>query len=355
MLRSVCLLICVLIAHFAFGAEDVFFEKVHGPELPGTYKHPASITELDNGDLLICYYGGGGEYEDDSKVWGTRKKKGEDAWGPPIVFADTPFRGEGNPIIWQAPDGVVWLFYVQRYGDTWSEARIKAKLSYDGAQTWSDSFMVAFDMGMMARGLPIVLNDGDYLLPVYHETGDDREKMPNDTASMFLRYSPKTHAFTPTNKIFSRMGNLQPEAVQIDDDYLIAYCRRAGDYDPRTDGWAVRSESRDGGRTWSKGEDSLFPNPNSALGFIKLRSGNLLMVYNDNMNDRMPLSVAISTDNDKTWGYKRDIGTDKNTYAYPMPIQTQDGKIHIVFTTDGRKQVMHAVLDESAILSYPVK
>ena len=35
--------------------------------------------------------------------------------------------------------------------------------------------MIAFEEGMMVRGHPIVLADGDYLLPVYHETGEDRD------------------------------------------------------------------------------------------------------------------------------------------------------------------------------------
>jgi hypothetical protein len=35
-------------------AGEVRIEKVFGPEAPGPYKHPASITELDNGDLYLA-------------------------------------------------------------------------------------------------------------------------------------------------------------------------------------------------------------------------------------------------------------------------------------------------------------
>ena len=68
------------------------------------------------------------------------------------MIADTPDRGEGNPVVWQAPDGVVWLFYVNRYDETWSSSRIKAKISRDGAVTWSDSFMLTFEPGAMVAG-----------------------------------------------------------------------------------------------------------------------------------------------------------------------------------------------------------
>jgi hypothetical protein len=35
-------------------------------------------------------------------------------------------------------------------------------------------------------------------------------------------------------------------------------------------------------------------NPNAAVDFVKLRGGNLLLVFNDNMNHRTLLSVALS-------------------------------------------------------------
>ncbi|MBI4559430.1 MAG: exo-alpha-sialidase [Candidatus Hydrogenedentes bacterium] len=336
----------------AWSQTDIVTTKVIGPEFPGKYKHPASFTELQNGDLYLAYYGGGGEYEDDSKVWGMRLRKGSKKWTKPVIIADTPFLSEGNPVVWQAPDGLVWLFYVQRYGETWSDSRIKAKISKDGAHTWSDSMMIAFDNGMMVRGHPIVLNNGDYLLGVYHETGRDRENVGKDTTSVFLRYNKQTHEWVETDRCYSRLGNLQPAPAQIDDNYLIAYARRGGGYDPIPDGWIVRMESRDGGNTWSNGADSQFPNPNAAVEFKKLKNGHLILVYNDSMSDRTPLTVSISTDNDTTWPYKRNIGEGDHDFAYPVAIQTQDEKIHVIYTRDGRSTIMHAVFDEQAIMNY---
>ncbi len=161
----------------------------------------------------------------------------------------------------------------------------------------------------------------------------------------------KTGDWIETNRVKSRIGNLQPSVVQITDDYLIAYSRRGGGYDGQEDGWLVRSESRDGGYTWSEGQDSQFPNPNSAADFIKLQNGHLLLVYNDSKLDRMPLTVSISTDNDKTYPYKRNIVEKKgDTAAYPFAIQTKDGKIHVLYTSAGRSVINHAVFDETAIM-----
>lgn len=344
------LIICLLGSLFPMAtAGDIQTERIFGPEAPGPYKHPASVTALDNGDLYLVYYGGDGEYATNTAVYGSRLKKGETTWSPPAVIADTPHRSEGNGVVWQAPDGVVWLYYVVRYGDTWSSSRIQAKLSRDRGQTWTDPIIVAWQEGMMVRGRPIALADGDYLLPIYHETGMNREWVGADTESLFLRYSPKTHQFTESSRIRSRLGNLQPSVVQLDDKHLIAYCRRGGDYEPRADGFVVRSESLDGGHTWSEGQDSQFPNPNAAIDFIKLQNGHLLLVYNNSISDRTPLTVAISQDADKTWPWRRDIATGDFDYAYPTAIQTADGKIHIVYTSHERTVINRAVFDEDAI------
>ncbi len=147
----------------------------------------------------------------------------------------------------------------------------------------------------------------------------------------------------------SKKGNIQPAAAEIAPGHLIAYCRRGGGYGPVKDGYVIRAESRDGGKTWTEGKDSQFPNPNAAVDFIKLQSGKLFLVYNNSMEDRTPLTVALSADQDKTWPWKRDVGTGKDGFAYPVAIQTKDGKIHLVYTTKGRTVIVHAVLDEGWI------
>jgi predicted neuraminidase len=349
----VTFLLCLISIPALAESYNIETYRVFGPEHPGRYKHPASITQLANGDLYIAYYGGSGEYGDDTAVYGGRLRVDHTQWTEPKIIANTPDRGEGNPVVWQAPDGRVWLFYVNRYGETWCNARVKVKISNDGARTWSDSFMLNFEEGSMVRGQPIVLNNGDYLLPMYHETGDDREKSAATTCSYFLRYNPKTKVWTETSRIKSPNGNLQAQVAQLTDDYLVAYIRRGGDFLPTEHGYTLRSESRDGGYTWSDAVETKFLNPNSAVDFIKLQNGHLLLVYNDNMNDRTPLTVAISTDGDKTYPHKRNIAGGDNTFAYPYAIQSRDGKIHIVYTTNRRTTIMHAVFDEYAIIGSP--
>ena len=203
----------------------------------------------------------------------------------------------------------------------------------------------------MVRNRPIVLADGCYLLPVYHETGNDIEVVGADSTSLFLRYDPKTHQWSESNRIGYRLGCLQPAVAALSDEHLVCYCRRGGGYGPRSDGYLVRSESTDGGRTWAPGKDSQFPNPNSAVDFIKLANGHLLLVYNDSMVDRTPLSLAVSTDGDKTYPHRRNLMTGDDDFAYPIALQGKDGKIYVVFTSQERTQINLAVLDEAWVLA----
>jgi predicted neuraminidase len=345
-------LLCALSLCVPAAARAITIQRVFGTEVKtGDYKHPSCIEQIANGDLYLAFYGGAGEYADSTVVYGSRKPAGANEWTTPQVIASNPIRSLGNPVIWQAPDGIVWFFYVTRFGETWSTSRIKAKISRDGAQTWSESFLVTLDEGTMVRGQPIALNNGDYLLPIYHETGADTELTGADTTSRFLRKRPGSMEWLPSGTIHSDKGNLQPAVVQLTDDHLLAMCRRAGDYLPTTKGWIVRSESHDGGFTWSNGEDSEFPNPNSAIDLKRLRNGHLLLVYNDSMSDRSPLTMAISMDQGKTFPYRRNLAEGEGSFSYPTAIQAADGKLHIAFTSDERTVVNHAVLTEEEILN----
>jgi hypothetical protein len=88
--------------------------------------------------------------------------------------------------------------------------------------------------------------------------------------------------------------------------------------------------------------------------FIKLHNGHLLLAFNDtNVGDRMPLTAAISIDNDRSYPHRRNIvNKPGDTAAYPVAIQTRDGKIHVVYTSQERQVVNRAVFEEGAILDH---
>jgi hypothetical protein len=118
----------------------------------------------------------------------------------------------------------------------------------------------------------------------------------------------------------------------------------------------VYSESRDGGKTWTPGKDAPFPNPNAAIDFLKLQSGNLLLIYNNSMKARTPLTAALSTDGGKTFPYRRNLMEGPGDFAYPYAVQTRDGQLHLIFTSQRRTVINRATFTERWLLdAQPVK
>ena len=231
--------------------------------------------QLVNGDLFRLV-GGDGEYAANTGVYGTRLAAryagsvNAGAWSSRCC-RPRPFRAVGNPVVWQVPPGrqtgLVLALYVVRFGETWIDGRIAAKVSSDGARTWSDTSLLTLERGTLVRGKPIVLRDGRYLLPVYREAGEDREFVGEDTASFCLFYDPAKREWTRGGDIVSRLGNLQPAPAEVAPGRLIAFCRRGGGYGDRPDAWMVYAESSDAGLTWSAGHELVnrFPNPNAVI------------------------------------------------------------------------------------------
>ena len=84
---------------------------------------------MASGDLYLVYYGGADEYAIKTGVYGARLTVRPRRVVAPKLIASDPFRSVGNGVVWQAPDGVVWLFYVVRWGPTWSTSRIQEDLA----------------------------------------------------------------------------------------------------------------------------------------------------------------------------------------------------------------------------------
>lgn len=348
-LSIAAVVVLVVAASVPARAGELVVERVFGPEIrTGPYKHPACLTELDGGGLLLVYYGGTGEYATDTAVYASLRKPSDTAWPAPAPIARDPFRSVGNAVVWQAPDSVVWLFYVVRDGTTWSTSRVQFKVSRDGAKSWSDASVLSNETGTMVRNRPIVLSDGRYLLPAYHETGQDPESVGADSTSVFFGFDPKRpeRGWERLGSVRSPRGNIQPAPAEVAPGRLVAYCRRGGDYAPTTRGFIVRAESRDGGKTWTEGVDSAFPNPNAAVDFLRLASGSLLLVYNDAFAGRTPLAVALSTDGDQSYPRRRNLAEGPGDFGYPQALQARDGRIHVVYTSEKRTVVNHAVFDE---------
>ncbi len=135
-------------------------------------------------------------------------------------------------------------------------------------------------------------------------------------------------------------GVIQPSVVDAGGGRLLAYMRTGG-----LGGLIWRSESRDGGRTWSDTVPTPLPNPNAACDAVTTPEGSIVLAFNNTPSGRTPLNVALSDDGGMTWPRCRALETGAGEYSYPAIIGTADGLFHVVYTYR-RTHIKHVVFNE---------
>ena len=141
-------------------------------------------------------------------------------------------------------------------------------------------------------------------------------------------------------------GVSQPSVFERRDGTLVAYMRDA------SPAQRIRmSESSDGGITWSAVLNTTFANPGSGLEVLRLKSGNIALVYNDCANaPRNSLAVSLSDDEGRSWKWTRHLERVEGSgrFDYPSIIQTQGGKLHATYSYNVRT-IKHVVFSEEWI------
>jgi sialidase-1 len=131
-------------------------------------------------------------------------------------------------------------------------------------------------------------------------------------------------------------GAHEPTIVERRDGSLLCFLRTT-----TTRLW--RTESIDGGRTWSKPEATDFEAPDSEALLTRIpASGDLLLVWNNVASEsnwpRTPLTAAISSDEGETW---RTVGNleDRPGFdaAYPAVYFHQDEAILTWYSRDNER------------------
>jgi len=315
--------------------------------------HASTIVELQNGDLLAAWFGGKYEGHPDVKIWSSRKKKGSDEWSAPVVIADGTFEPGSelariagiededkgrkacyNPVLYQMPDGEVWLFYkIGRFVQDWTGWMVR---SADNGHTWSkkealpEGFLgpVKNKPELIGRRLlcPTSTEKGGW--KIHFEVYDLDTKQWSYIGPVEAKQAEKTYQ----QGTLSPIGCIQPSILHLADGRLQVLCRTQN-------GRLATSFSSDEGKTWSLVELTSLPNNNSGTDAVTLKDGRHLLVYNptatqpgDHRAPRTPLCVAISDDG-KSW---KNVLTLEDSpiseYSYPAIIQGRNGDVYITYT-----------------------
>ncbi|WP_068504137.1 sialidase family protein [Paenibacillus kribbensis] len=359
--------------------------------------HAANLLPLDNGDLLCVWFAGTQEGIPDISIYLSRLNKGAEEWTEPVKLSDDPTRSEQNPVLFSAPDGKLWLLYTAQKSGNQDTAIIRYRISEDEGYTWGDIGTLFDTPGTFIRQPITVLDNGDWLLPIWYCYTNPGEKWTGNKDVSAVKISSDQGRTWIEVSVPDSLGCVHMNIEKLDDGRLIALFRsRWADY-------IYQSESVDHGRTWSSPQPTSLPNNNSSIQFTKLDNGHLALVFNnisanesmerraslyDEIEDeeeeavvepvtvpaaeerqafwgapRAPMTVAISKDNGLTWSEVKNIEVGdgyamtnnsreklNREYSYPSIKQSKDGKIHIAFTYF-RQAIKYVVITEPFVES----
>lgn len=264
--------------------------------------HAASIAALPDGRLFSTWFGGSREGATDVKVYGAFFDPAAGRWGEQLTLA-TPaqtsrdlgrlVRKMGNPVAFMVPSGELWVVYVSVTLGGWATSHLNLIRSADMGRSWMPATRLVaspfFNLSTLAKGFPVFFDNGDIGLPVYHE-------MAGKFGELLV--------LTPEGRVRRKQRldhgdrSLQPVILVKDAQHAVVLQRFAGETKPPR---AWRSETRDGGRTWSAVEASDLANPNSALAALALEDGRLIAVANDTEDERLRLTLLVSEDDGRHW------------------------------------------------------
>ncbi len=380
---SVLLPLCAGFAQISLEGEFIFQpdKAKHG------HTHASSVVECPNGSLLACWYEGKSDRSTDVHIQAARLLKGHTTWSQDFLLADTPMLSDNNPCLFIDHKDRLWLFYYTLLGspeEAWDTAFLRYKISTHYQDTsapivWdvqndlpvkptdldetverlcqqalqaskASSRVVrqcdilrtklkdqlARKLGWTTRAKPVRLSTGAILLPMASEI----------FGIAMMAITPDGGRTWTFSKPPLGYGIEQPTVFEKTDGTLIAYFR-----DSSPAHRIRRSESHDHGLTWSPVVSTEFPNPGSGIEVLRLADGNIVLVYNDCVDDpRNSLVVSMSDDEGETWKWTRHIEQveGEGRFDYPSVIQSHDGRLHVTFSYN-LKTIKHVSFTEDWI------
>lgn len=353
---------------------------------PTVQNHAAFLARLDDGALVCAWFGGSLEGKSDICIYAALLDEGAEAWSAPRRLTDDPDRSEQNPVVFTAPDGGMWLFNTAQPAGNQDEARVLVRpLTRDGDGLAAGP---ARDMGLppgtFVRAAVQVRDDGVWMLPLFlcNSRPGQRWTGAFDTAAMGV--STDAGQTWVVEDVPNSPGSVHMTPVPLEGSRMAAFYRR------RQADAVHRSESADGGRTWSAPAPTDVPNNNSSIAAARLNDGRIALLCNpvsaatsddrraslydelgeddDRQNasggcnpvwgvPRAPLSLCLSRDGGRSFPVRRVIEDGSGAclsndsldgrnqeLSYPALLPRSDGGLDIAFTLH-RRAIKHVRLD----------
>lgn len=300
---------------------------VFGRGRPFPQCHASTVVEGPDGNPIVAWFGGTEEGDPDVGIWSS--SYAEEKWSDPVQVAKINPTEHWNPVLFRdEKDGFHLYFKTDPEIPFW---RTFVMESADG-KAWGEAReLVPGDKGGRGpvRSKPIILSDGAWLAPssTEHDGWNAFVDRSEDGGKTWTRSAD----FEIDRTKFEGKGIIQPTLWESEPGKVHAMLRS-------TCKKILRTDSEDGGKTWSPVYDTGLPNNNSGIDAVRLQDGRLLLVYNvsaGNWSSRTPIDLAVSEDNGKTWKTIAHLDADpdpRSEFSYPAIIQKKNGDVVITYT-----------------------
>ena len=318
---------CLISSAFAYKTDWVVPSGKH------RVTHGSSLVMLPEGKMLSCYFAGKEEAAFDIQILCSRFANGK--WGDEKVVVDRQERSMwsswnstiGNSVLHYDRHGRLWIFYVAVPFGGWIASGVHYKVSLDEGETWSRGRRLTRGLGKLARNKLLELEDGSFLLPLYHEfkntQGTIYHLFPNDPPRNFIgRWSWKR---IPGNK------HIQPTIIQEPGTTKVHIYMR--NMNRKRTVYSSMDLADLPKLVYEKPREIELKNPSSSLDTIMYKDY-LLVVYNRTEKDRNILSLAYSKDFinfTPIFDFENDPDTN-NKYAYPTLVKGENGEFHLAYS-----------------------
>jgi len=313
-----------------------------------TAEHPrhdvAAMVELSDGRLLLAWmeYEGGdlaGHDHAPCNIASMISGDGGRTWGDRRILVERDPRDVNVyfPCFLRLKSGEI-LFYYLRYHELAPDALIRASgflcRSNDEGETFSSPVKhdILRDTNLLGRVLT-QLSTGRIILPTERVLGSWCGATDHSVAGCC--YSDDDGRTWKESRCVADLplrGAEEAHVAELKDGRLLMTMRTQL-------GAVFKSESGDGGVTWSKPQTTGLRAPNSLPCLTRIpKTGDLLLVWNNSLYDpgfdhfgkRTPLTVAVSRDDGRSWENFKNIETDPAwEFTNPTCHFTSDDKVVI--------------------------
>lgn len=308
-----------------------------------------SILPLNDGSLLYAttqFIGSGSDFAK-ARIVGKISKDGGRTWSEPHVIQENTgkknvmsvtLRYLAGPMHEKRPIG---LFYLKK--NTFKDLKAYLKISNDNGKTFGEAIEITGPPGyhVLNNDRVTILSSGRWLVPVASTA--DVHKVNHFVCTCFISDDQgKTWRQSKGSVDYSKRGAMEPEVFELKDGNVLMIFRTQS-------GHIGSSISKDGGDSWGKPGSWGVRAPEAPSTLRRIPStGDLMLIWNDNFKagaghggKRTPLTVAISSDEGKTWKLKKNLESNpKHTYSY----------ISLIFH-QGRAIMGYYVGDEKRVIS----